>query len=197
MPGSIIILQTIESGKHKSKPDICQGDAFRVRSGEIDSFHLRISMPQFMQLSIKARLEPVAPQRLERFQGQIDAREQKQADSDDRQQGGQSDQPVADHRIDRQRQARSHERSECQVQRRQGETKSVAPAFEPLHLIMLVLECSAGKSSCVTPRSSLSARSFNARILSTTGETRFDVEMINDALAVMKIAGVIMAVKAP
>ena len=53
---------------------------------------------------------------------------------------------------------------------------------------------SAGKSRSVLPRLSKSAWSLSTRMRSTMRDIRFEVEMISDPVAVMKMAGVIIAV---
>ena len=53
---------------------------------------------------------------------------------------------------------------------------------------------SAGKSRSDLPRLRLSPCSFRWRIRSTIRDIRLEVEMINDPVAVMKSAGVIIAV---
>ena len=51
-------------------------------------------VPKLVQFTIETRLQPVASQGLECLEHEVDAREEEQSDSDDRQERGQSDEPV-------------------------------------------------------------------------------------------------------
>ena len=97
-------------------------------------------MSELVQFAVELRLEPVASQGLECLEHQIDACEHEQSHTDDRQKRGQSDKPILEQGVDCQRQAGSHEQGEGKVKRRQGKPQSIAPPFEPAHLVMDVIE---------------------------------------------------------